>query len=119
MTLGFLADVLISRQAAAAEVPYMGSTKFTIKKIIAAASMAICAAGTGAFAGAAAADPENCSGGIGPGSDHQPYEVGAAATAACVHEDDMSDTSMTDIDEAGSYPGHAAALTASPQTTVP
>ena len=86
--------------------------------------------GFGEFAGVSAADPESCWGGIGSGSDHQPFSVGSAADSGCVEALDASDTSMTDMPDvgtwgmtdigaAGSWPGHAAAFSASPQTKVP
>lgn len=101
----------------------------TATKISAAGSVVAGLIGFGAFAGVAAADPESCWGGIGPGSDHQAFSVGSAADAGCVEALDESDTSMsdlpdvgtwgmTDIGAAGSYPGHNAAFTATPQTKV-
>jgi hypothetical protein len=101
-----------------------------MQSVLVAGGLALSLAGFGSFAGVAAADPETCWGGIGPGSDHQPFAVGGAADEGCVLEHDTSDMSMTDIDEvgtwgmvdiaeAGSNPGHNAAFTAKPQTIVP
>jgi hypothetical protein len=101
-----------------------------MKRLVAAGCVALGSAGLGSFAGVAAADPETCWGGIGSGSDHQPNAVSGAAQAGCVLEHDASDMSMTDIDEvgtwgmadiagAGSYPDHAPAFRATPQTMVP
>jgi hypothetical protein len=88
----------------------------TAKRLIAAGGLAFSLIGFGAFAGTAAADPEACQGEIGPGSDHQPFAVGPAADAACEFSHDTSDTSMTDIGAAGSWPGHVVAFTAKPQS---
>ncbi len=99
----------------------------TATKITVAGSFAASTIGFGMFAGVSAADPESCWGGIGPGSDHQPFSVGGAADAGCTEALDNSDMSMTDLPDvgtwgmsdiraAGSYPGHNAAFTATPQT---
>jgi hypothetical protein len=97
-----------------------------IKNIIAVGSVAVSLALFGGFAGVAAADPEVCSGGIGPGSDHQPFAVGKAARAACMASLDASVTGTGDDvsswgvgDAVSSYPGHNVPMTASPQTKVP
>ncbi len=98
--------------------------------MLVAGGLALSFAGLVSFAGVAAADPETCWGGIGPGSDHQPFSVGDAAEAGCEDMHDTSDTSMADIDEvgtwgmvdiaaAGSNPGHSPTFTAQPQTVVP
>ncbi len=98
--------------------------------MLVAGGLALSLAGLGSFAGVAAADPETCWGGIGSGSDHQPFSVGGAADQGCVLEHDASDMSMTDIDEVGSWgmadisaagsnPGHSPAFTWTPQTQVP
>lgn len=72
------------------------------KKIIAAGGLAMGLAGLGLFAGVSAADPgtvpdtgtyddatniaqESCWGGIPGGGAHQPFSVGGAADAGCVH----------------------------------
>jgi len=101
-----------------------------MKKLVVTGGVALSLAGLGPLAGVASGEPETCWGGIGPGSDHQPFAVSGAADAGCVLVHDASDTSMTDIDElgtwdmldigaAGSYPGHAPAFRAVPQTMVP
>lgn len=101
-----------------------------MKSLVVAGGVAVSLAGMGSLAGVASADPETCWGGIGSGSDHQPFAVSGAADSGCVLMHDASDMSMTDVDEvgtwgmadigaAGSYPGHAPAFSATPQTKVP
>ena len=57
------------------------------------------------FAGSAAAEPA-CGGSIPEGSEHQlfPSGRGPSGSAACADALDSSDTSMTDIADAGSNP---------------
>jgi hypothetical protein len=93
------------------------------KTAVTAGALAVSLIGFGGFAGIAAADPEACWGGIGLGSDHQPFTVGSAANAGCTTSHDTSDTSTTDIQEAGSYPaggsypGHDFTWAPTPQFT--
>jgi hypothetical protein len=104
----------------------MANTIFGGKRIILTVSMAVVLVGFGASVGVASADPENCWGGIGSGSDHQPFTVGSAANGGCVAMKDASDGGTGDDvsswgtgDSVSSYPGHNVAMTASPQTKVP
>ncbi len=94
------------------------------KRTLVAGGLALSLAGFGAFAGVASAD-EGCywDGIPGPGSTSTLWpewgQVVDPSEAACTAALDASDTSMTDIPAAGSYPGHSPAFAASPQTTVP
>jgi hypothetical protein len=85
------------------------------KKLLVAGGLAVSLVG---FAGAAAAEP-NCWGDISGGSAHQPFSIGPADDAGCGDLQDTSDTSMSDINAAGSYPGGSSEVAASPWTTVP
>src|SRR4051812_6723467 len=104
------------------------------KSLLVAGDLALTLTGLGLFAGVASADPESCSGGIpGPGSTSILWpgwgQVVNPSEAECSVALDGSDTSMADIasvgsygaddiSAAGSYPGHNAAFTATPQTKV-
>jgi hypothetical protein len=76
------------------------------------------AAASVSFAGLAAAEPA-CQGGVPSGSSHQPFPAGRGPTGSgsCADALDSSDTSMTDIAAAGSYPNGSAVFTYSPQGT--
>ncbi|MDT5096403.1 MAG: hypothetical protein QOC76_140 [Mycobacterium sp.] len=103
--------------------------------MLVAGGLALSLAGFGAFAGVASADEGCILDGIpSPGSTSTLWpewgQVVNPSEGACTAALDGSDTSMTDIDEvgtwgvtdiagAGSYPGHNAAFTATPQTKVP
>lgn len=105
------------------------------KNMLVAGGLALSLAGFGAFAGVASADEGCILDGIpSPGSTSTLWpewgQVVNPSEGACTAALDGSDTSMTDIDEvgtwgvtdiagAGSYPGHNAAFTATPQTKVP
>jgi hypothetical protein len=103
--------------------------------MLVAGGLALSLTGFGVFAGVASAD-ESCNwdGIPGPGSTSTLWpewgQVVDPSEGACTAALDASDTSMTDIAEvgswgmtdiggAGSYPGHNAAFTATPQTKVP
>jgi hypothetical protein len=92
------------------------------KSMLVADGLALSLAGFGVFAGVASAAPdlnvnqEYCWGGVAYPT---AWEVGDPESAGCEHLRDTSDTSMADIAEAGSSPGHSPEFTASPQTVVP
>ena len=108
----------------------MIKTFSTCGKILAASTFAGSLLGFGAFAGVAAADPETCWGGVPGLGAHMPaypeHRVPGAQDADCATWHDVSDTSMNDIGQvgtwgmddiagAGSYPGHSPAFTWTPQ----
>ena len=69
------------------------------------------------LAGLAAAEPA-CQGAVPTGSSHQTFSNGPASSASCTDALDESDTSMTDIAAAGSFPSGEAEFTYSPWTHV-
>jgi len=79
---------------------------------------AVLVGGMAGSAGVAAAGP-TCWGWISGGYAHQPFTNGSSDTAGCTHQQDWSDTSMSDIGGAGSFPNGSSAVTASPWTQVP
>ena len=95
-----------------------------MESTLVAGGLALSLAGFGVFAGVASAD-EGCywDGIPGPGSTSSLWpewgQVVDPSEGACTAALDGSDTSMADIAEAGAYPGHNVAFTATPQTVVP
>lgn len=94
------------------------------RNILVAGGLALSLTGFGVSAGVASADEAcNWDGIPGPGSTSTLWpeweQVVDPSESECSAALDASDTSMTDVSGAGSFPGHSAAFTATPQTKVP